>query len=304
MSYSYSKLVNSMDEELGKLLACPVCSGSLLFEGTMCGNRFVDGFFKCSSGHLYQVKEQIGFLKDAKLSEKEFEWKVNVADEKKFSEIRRQYDSYLRNDQKAATMKIIHKLAEYVSDSSLQSDNTVLDVASGMGTFLLPLLGKSDADSEVIGTDIDEKPLRGLMNRSMKAGTYDKLSLVVADAKHLCFKNNVFSTISSFFGFDNVPEASLALKESARVLRAGGRVFFASLWYREGSESMRTAEKLGYGQIASEERLKDTLARAGLTFDDAEKWYSGLWPYNPMDMLPFEGDEYSHVIVSAKKPGN
>jgi len=299
---NYSESVKSMHHKLGKLLACPVCSSSFFFEGTMCGNRYVNGYFKCSSGHVFQVKEQIGFLKDAKLSEKEFEWKVNVADEKKYLEVRRQYDSYLRDDQKAATRRMMDKLAEYVGRSSLQSDNVVLDVASGMGTFLLPLLDKSPADSVVIGTDIDERPLRGLMNRSLKAGTYDRLSLAVTDAKHLCFKNAVFLTVSSFFGFDNVPETVLALKECARVLRAGGQMFFVSIWYLGGSESMRVAEEHRYGQIASEERLKDTLAESGLVLDQVEEAYSGLWPYNPMDLLPVEGDEYSHVVVSARKP--
>jgi ubiquinone/menaquinone biosynthesis C-methylase UbiE len=291
-----------MHDKLGKLLACPVCSASLFFEGTMRDNRHVSGYFKCPSGHLFQVKEQIGLLKDAKLSEKEFEWKVNVADEKKYLEVRRQYDLYLRDDQKAATRKMMEKLADYVSRSSFQSDNTVLDVASGMGTFLLPLLDKCSADSVVIGTDIDERPLRGLMNRSLKAGTYDRLSLVVTDAKHLCFKNAVFSTVSSFFGFDNVPETVLALRECARVLRAGGQTFFVSIWYREGSESMRLAEEHNYGQIASEGRLKDALAKSGLMLDEVEEAYSGLWPHNPMDLLPVEGDEYTHVIVSARKP--
>jgi len=294
--------VKCMHDKLGKLLACPVCSVSLFFEGAMCGNRYVNGYFKCPSGHVFQVKEQIGFLKDAKLSEKEFEWKVNVADEKKYLEVRRKYDSYLRDDQKAATRKMMDKLLDHVNRSSQQSDNTVLDAASGMGTFLLPLLDKSSANSLVIGTDIDERPLRGLMNRSLKAGTYDKLSLVVTDAKHLCFKNAVFSTVSSFFGFDNVPETVLALRECARVLRAGGRTFFISIWYREGSESMRIAEKHNYGQIASEGRLKDALTKSGLVLDRVEEAYSGLWPHNPMDLLPVEGDEYSHVIVSARKP--
>lgn len=299
---SYFEFVKRMHHRIGKLLACPVCSASLFYEGTMCGDRYVNGYFKCSSGHVFQVKEQIGFLKDAKLSEKEFEWKVNVADENKYLEVRRQYDSYLRDDQKAATLRILNKLAEYVNRSSIQSDNTMLDVASGMGTFLLPLLERSSADSVIIGTDIDERPLRGLMNRSLKAGTYDKLSLVVTDAKHLCFKNNIFSTVSSFFGFDNVPETVLALKECARVLRVGGRTFFVSIWYREGSKSMRAADEHHCGQIASEGRLKDALAKAGLILDEAEEAYSGLWPYHPMDMLPVEGDEYLHVIVSARKP--
>jgi ubiquinone/menaquinone biosynthesis C-methylase UbiE/uncharacterized protein YbaR (Trm112 family) len=291
-----------MHDKLGKLLACPVCSASLFYKGTRSGNRYAIGSFKCPSGHIFQVKEQIGLLKEANLSEKEFEWKVNVADEKKYMEVRRQYDSYLRDEQKAATQKMIEKLAYYVSRSSLQSDNTTLDVASGMGTFVLPLLDKFSADSVLVGTDIDERPLRGLMNRSLKAGTYDRLSLVVTSAKHLCFKNDVFSTVSSFFGFDNVPETVLALRECSRVLRAGGQILFASIWYSEGSESMRLAEKYDYGQIASERRLKDALTKSDLMFSKVEEAYSGLWPHTPMDLLPVEGDEYTHVIVSARKP--
>jgi ubiquinone/menaquinone biosynthesis C-methylase UbiE/uncharacterized protein YbaR (Trm112 family) len=291
-----------MHDRIMNLLACPVCRGSLSFEGTVREKRCVKGFFKCCSGHTFQVKEQIGLLKDAKLSEKEFEWRINVADEEKYLEIRREYDSYLRDNQKAAIQAMIEKLAGYVSRASLMSDGVVLDVASGMGTFVLPLLEKSSADSVVIGTDIDERPLRGLMNRSVRAGTYDRLSLLVTDAKHLCFNDAVLSTVSSFFGFDNVPETLQALKECARVLRIGGRVFFASLWYREGSESMRLAEEHCIGQIASDGRLKDALARSGLILDRVEEAYSGLWPRNPMDLLPVEGDEYEHVIVCARKP--
>jgi len=290
-----------MHDKLGKLLACPICSASLLFEGTIHESRYVNGYFKCRSGHMFQVKEQIGLLKDVKLSEKEFVWKVNVANEKKYLEVRQEYDSFLKDDQKAATQKILEKLADYVSRSTIQSDNMVLDVASGMGTFLLPLLDEISLDSKVVGTDIDERPLRGLMNRSLKAETYDRLSLVVTDAKHLCFKDAVFSTVSSFFGFDNVPETVLALKECARVLRPNGRTYFVSLWYREGSESMKLAEEHNVGQIASEGRLQDALAKSGLILDQVEQMYSGLWPYNPMDLLPVEGDEYTHVIASARK---
>lgn len=292
----------SMHDRLGKLLACPVCSASLVFEGTVRDKRFVKGRFKCSSGHRFQVKDQIGLFKDAKMSAKEFEWKVNVEDEKKYEEIRRQYDSYLRADQKTATQKMTEKLAHYVSRSSAESDNTVLDVATGMGTFVLSLLEKCSADSVIVGTDIGERPLRGLMNRSIKGGTYAKLSLLVTDAKHLCFKNAVFSTVSSFFGFDNVPETVLALKESARVLRAGGRLFFSSLWLREGSESMRLAEEHNVCQVGGEGRLKGVLAKSRLALDQVEETYTGLWPYNPMDLLPVEGDEYKYVIVSARKP--
>lgn len=291
-----------MHERIAMLLACPVCLKPFTFEGKTADGRFINGYFKCSAGHMYQVKGQVGLLKDAKMSEDEFEWKVNVADEKKYEEIRRQYDLYLTPEQKAATQRMKDKLVDYVNRSSAGSDNTVLDIATGMGTFLASLLEKCSADASIIGTDIDEKPLRGLMNKTVKAGTYPKLSLVVTDAKHLCFQSNVFFTVSSFFGFDNVPEAALVFKQVSRVLQDGGHLFFASLWYKEGSDSMRLAEKHGVSQVASEARLKKALARSGLVLDSVEEAYSGVWSHNPMDLLPLEGDEYEHVIGHARKP--
>jgi uncharacterized protein YbaR (Trm112 family) len=63
---------------IAELLACPVCSAPLSFIGTIRDNRYVNGHFKCRSKHIFQVKEQIGVLKDAKQSEREFEWKINV----------------------------------------------------------------------------------------------------------------------------------------------------------------------------------------------------------------------------------
>lgn len=286
-----------MREQIMRLLACPVCKSTLVFEGKKAYERLFDGFFKCDHGHMFQVKEEIGLLKDAKLSADEFEWKVNVADEKKYDEIRRQYDSYLLEDQKEATERMTQKLIDFVVKSCKQSDNVVLDVASGMGRLILPLAQKSAENTMIIGTDIDEKPLRGAMNRAKRAGTWDKLSLIVTDAKHLSFKDSSLSTISSFFGFDNVPDTTLALKESARVLRVGGHMFLYSLWLREGSESMLLAEKYKVCQIASEGRLKETLGNVGLILEEVQEVYSAVWPYNPMDLLPVEGDEYSHVIV-------
>jgi len=287
---------------IAELLACPVCSAPLSFIGTIRDNRYVNGHFKCPSKHMFQVKEQIGLLKDARQSKKEFEWKIDVADEKKYLEIRREYDSYLKDDQRTATQKMIDKLVDLVARSSLQTDNIVLDIASGMGTFLIRLLDKISTYSTVMGTDVDERPLRGLLNRSLETGTYDKLTLIVTDAKHLCFKTASLSTVSSFFGFDNVPETLLALKECARILRPEGLTFFTSMWYREGSESMRLADQHNVSQIASEARLKNALAKSGLALNHVEQTYSGFWPHNPMDLLPVEGDEYTYVIVSAKKP--
>ncbi|MGQ9529844.1 MAG: class I SAM-dependent methyltransferase [Candidatus Bathycorpusculaceae bacterium] len=291
-----------MHKELLQFLACPICRISLTFDGKIADNRLVNGYLKCAEGHLYQVKEEMGLIKDAKLSAGEFEWKVDVADEGKYEEIRKQYNSYLSEDLKTASKRLVEKLVKCVNDSCKENDNIVLDVASGMGGFLLPLAEKSPERSILIGTDISEKPLRGAMNKAKRMGVYQKISLIVTDAKHLAFKDKALSTVSSHFGFDNVPETVSALKESFRVLKPNGKVIFSSVWLREGSDSIKTAEKYNVGQIASENRLKRALEKTGFILDWIEKMYSGVWPYNPMDLLPVEGDEFSYVIVQVRKP--
>jgi ubiquinone/menaquinone biosynthesis C-methylase UbiE len=250
---------------------------------------------------MYQVKEEIGLFKDAKTSANEFKWEVDVADEKRYDEIRRQYDSYFRKDQRAAMQKMTEQLVSTVARSSEESDDVVLDVATGMGAFIVPFAEKSSNDTLIIGTDIDEKPLRGTMKKARGLDVYHKTSLIVTDAKHLCFRSSCFSTISSNFGLDNVPETRLAFIEAARVLVRRGKLIFTSLWLKENSESMRLAKKHHVAQIASETGLRKALKEAGLGLDSVEEAYRGVWPHNPMDLLPVEGDEYTHVIVQASK---
>lgn len=295
--------MNELHQELLKIIACPICRTPLTFDGQKTGERFSNGSLKCDNGHLYQVKEEIGLLKDAKVSAKEFEWKVDIADERKYDKINRQYNSYLTEEHKHAIRQLTERLVHYAALSCKKTDSKLVDIATGMGRFFLPLAKKSAKDTLIVGTDIDEKPLRGTMNKARKSNLYDKVSLIVTDAKHLSFKSNSILTMTSNFGFDNVPETVLAFKECARVLQRGGRVIFSSLWYSENSENMKLADEHGVGQIASEARLREALKSAELALERVEKVYSGVWSYNPMDLLPSDGDKYTLVAVRARKIG-
>ena len=145
------------------------------------------------------------------------------------------------------------------------------------------------------------KSLYAVLGGKPSANVCAGVSLVVMDAKRMCFRDDSLSTVSSFFGFDNVPQTFEAFRETARVLTRKGKVVFCSLWHEDGSKSMRVADEHGVGEISSESRLRKTLDRAGLTVDGVEVLYSGVWPCNPMDLLPVEGEMYSHVIVQASK---
>ena len=121
------------------------------------------------------------------------------------------------------------------------------------------------------------------------------------DGKYLAVKPQKLSCVTSYFGLDNIPETKKTFQEVSRVLMPKGRLVSANLWFKEGSKSLALAEKLGFGAIATENRLTKTLEEMGFELDSAEKFYSGKWHYNPMDRLPLEGDWFAHALILAHK---
>lgn len=285
-----------MKISLAELLACPVCYDSLSFEGTSSIDRLLKGFLRCPRGHLYQVKDEIPILKDPKLSQGEFVWKVEFPNLQKYDDVRRRYASYISREQKEADRALMNKLVEEVSTEEL-----VLDVASGMGRLLLTSSQQLKEKINLIGTDVDEKPLRGAKVKLTNQKGYSKVSLCVMDGKHLALKSQKFSCVTSYFGLDNIPDTNKAFREVSRVLKPRGRLIFATLWLKEGSKSLSIAEKLGFEAITTESRLVRTLEDTGFEFKSTEVFYSGKWARNPMDRIPIEGDWFAHTLVTAQK---
>ncbi len=161
--------------ELEGLISCPICRQRMFFKGEKSKERFVHGHFKCANGHFYQVKREIGLLKDAMSSANEFEWRIDVADEKRYDQVREQYDLLLGEERKTALNRMREAMVRIIMRSSAKSDHPVLDVATGLGTFILPLARESEGDLHIVGTDVDEKPLRGTLAKAMRTGVYGKI---------------------------------------------------------------------------------------------------------------------------------
>lgn len=276
------------------ILSCPICHSSLKFEGSSSAERIIRGHFQCQNGHLFQVTDEIPILKAPKLSSKEFVWKVEFPNLQRYEEIQRQYASYLSEEQKEADRLMMKKLVDPVSREKL-----VLDIASGMGRLLISL--SKQVGKEIIGTDVDETPLRGAKLKLEEHKTYANVSLCVMDGKHFAIKPQTFSCATSYFGLDNIPDTIKALKEIARIMKRDGRLVMTTLWLKEGSKSLALSEKHGYGAISTRDRLVETLESTGFKLDSEEVFYSGKWPHNPMDLIPVEGDWFAHVLLMARK---
>jgi len=242
------------------------------------------------------VKDEIPLLKDPKLSENEFAWTVEFPDVKRYDKTREEYASYLSKELIEADRALVHEIARIVSKERL-----ILDVASGMGMLLLKLSQQLEKSNNVVGTDIDEKPLRGAKLKLEEQKSYEKVSLCVMDGKHLAIKQQKISCVTSYFGFDNIPETKKALQEAHHVLEPSGRLVFAAIWFKEGSKSLELSEKFGYSGLATEEKLRKMLEETGFKINSVEPFYSGIWPHNPMDLMPLQGDWFAHALVQAYK---
>jgi len=285
-----------MKKSLLHILSCPICHSSLNFEGSSSAERIIRGHFQCLNGHIYQVKDEIPILKDPKLSSKEFVWKVEFPNLQRYEEVQRKYASYLSEEQKEADKLMTKRLVDTVSREKL-----VLDIASGMGRLLIALSKQVGEETEILGTDVDETPLRGAKLKLEEEKTYANVSLCVMDGKHLAIKRQTLSFAASYFGLDNIPDTRKAFKEVADAMKPNGRLVMTTLWLKERSQSLVLCEKHGYGATQTKDRIVQTLESTGFEMDSAEVFYSGKWPHNPMDLIPVEGDWYAHALVIARK---
>jgi ubiquinone/menaquinone biosynthesis C-methylase UbiE len=106
---------------------------------------------------------------------------------------------------------------------SLKS-GTILDIGCGTGEQSLFLAKRG---CRVLGVDISKEMLTKA-NESAKEGILkDKLSLVIASAEALPFRDKSFDGLISIFGvFNHIPRADHAFQETYRVLKNGGVAVF------------------------------------------------------------------------------
>lgn len=109
----------------------------------------------------------------------------------------------------------------------ITSNMKVLDLACGTGDMILELK-KNIQDVEVVGGDFS----KNMLFIARKKGIVEPL--VGGDAHFLPFKNSSFHRIMIAFGFRNVVDKKLGLREFHRILKPGGRLCILEFSHPEG----------------------------------------------------------------------
>ena len=288
-----------MYESLLPLLACPACKHeSLSFMGHSCEGRLVDGTLACSHcTQQYPVENEIAVLVDPAQHIDDWHWEVDIESLETFAAFDTAYANSMPADVRGNRPLLISRIMHVAN----QSEGPILDIATGRGVLLRELSLLLTNDYPLIGIDIDLKVLRGLQRFLRRAGLYEPVSLIAMDAKDIAFRAGSMGVVTSWFGFNNVPEAWPALQQAEAVLAPGGFLATSVLNVLPDSPSHLLASDAGFADFLTEDAVRASFAETSLTLKTLETITESLWPGNPYDALPLMGERFYHRLVIAQK---
>ncbi len=111
---------------------------------------------------------------------------------------------------------------------NLGAAHRVLDLATGTADLAIQVAG-TEPTATVVGLDPSGKMLDVGRVKVERAALESRVELVQGDAQALPFADDSFDSVCIAFGIRNVPDRKKALREMARVTRAGGRVAILEL---------------------------------------------------------------------------
>lgn len=172
-------------------------------------------------------------------------------------------------DESAMHRRLAAAVAAFVDTIGVRD---ALDVATGTGLVLraLPLATGSTAT----GVDISDGMLA--IARASLPGT----RFLRADAAHLPFDDAGFDLVTCVTALHLFPDATAALAEWRRVLRAGGRIVLATFAVDDAATGRRAETRIGHGSSPEEAHtrfgtpaaVERFAATAGLRLSRSEAW--------------------------------
>lgn len=145
--------------------------------------------------------------------------------------------------------------AEVLDRLALGGDETLLDLGCGRGAVLLAA-AKLLPDGRAIGVDIwradqTDNSARNTLDNAALEGVADRVEVHTADITDLPFDDDNIDVIVSSLVLHNIPNRAGRLKavtEAARVLRPGGRMAVADIFFVR--QYARRLRELGWTDVA------------------------------------------------------
>jgi len=213
-----------MQYESLELLCCPVCKGTLFFEGEKNGELIRQGNLCCRKcAKFYPVETNI-----PRFVTRESLYGFNKRFERAYNRLSRFYDSaftkaYLNrhfwpvSGEEKARKEVIERLEIYESSK-------ILETSIGTGDNI-PHLARCAHEIRIYGLDISQGMLAQCM-RNLKKWKIEA-DLFLGNAEHLPFRDGSFDVVFHVGGINFFGEKRKAVEEMIRVARPGTKIVIA-----------------------------------------------------------------------------
>lgn len=175
----------------------------------------------------------------------------------------------------------------------------VLDLCAGMGSLYRnpAFLARPPAGLTVV-TDLSRFALTAVRKRLADTPAADRCAFLACDARQLPLADKTVSLAVSVAGFQNAESASAMLEETRRVLAPGARLFTLCVFVEDDSRSLRLAEHIGCGELATMQRMNEVLDRTGFGNILVDSLLNDR-VHERGDLMPLSGDRSEIALVSA-----
>lgn len=188
--------------------------------------------------------------------------------------IRREFSQQAETMSKAALFNDAGILNRIREAAQLTRQSRVLDVACGPG-IVVEALARSAG--EVVGCDITPEMLAKAEHRCAAAGLTN-VRFAPGRAEALPFENASFDVVVSRSALHHFPDVAAALREMARVVRAGGRVVILDVISSENEaeaalhNALETLRDPSHVRMLPKSELQSVLENVNLTVETCTEW--------------------------------
>lgn len=117
-----------------------------------------------------------------------------------------------------------------VGTMALPAGARVLDLCTGTGDLLLEVARRAGARARLVGADFAQPMLLEALRKTRRKAPRQPMLFLSAESENLPFPDLSFDAVTIAFGVRNLwSTLDLCLKEMARVLRPGGRVYILEM---------------------------------------------------------------------------
>ena len=114
---------------------------------------------------------------------------------------------------------------DYWIQSIIAQGGILLELACGPGGGFAPLILDDNPEATILLTDLGEWVLRQWQKLSLEMNRWPNLNFAQLDVTRSPLKAKSFDAVDSFGGISNIAGGAIAILESFRVLKPGGRLF-------------------------------------------------------------------------------